>query len=440
MPRVQNSGELVNFPETPEVSSTLHKIGLYASFLYLLSGYANDIGINFLHVKLYLSIVAAPFIVIPFFLCGSAARGLKTPLGRIWVALTAFMIGATVFSMVHGMSLQTTQGFIVNSLSCYFYVSAFAVTMRDCGTIMAANIVYTAVILLTCAFLGGGDEVTRFIVPGSSFLGNSNYIGLIMVTSLGFSLYIMLQGNMVAKVIGVVEFAGAIFFLVRTGSRGGFLAVAACSLVWMFFSPAARKVLLIMAVPAVCLVAAAPGSMVSRLIKISAPGSLADKTDIDENEGSQKERTYLLQQSLLFSLRHPVFGSGPGTFMDALWHNDIATNARGHINGTHNTYTQLSSENGFPVAFLYIAALVISIRMNYRIMIRTRGHPNAKKIHVMAVGLLGTLIAFGISIIFMHVGYDNTLPLYSAMSVALYLASRGGDPQWIESQLAAGTV
>jgi O-antigen ligase len=440
IPRPQGSGELANVLEKPEVSSALHKVGLYAAFLYLFSGFANDIGIHFLHVKPYLSIVAAPLLVIAFFLCGSATRGLKTPLGRIWLALTAFMIGASVFSIVHATSLQVTREFIMNSLACYFYISAFAVTIRNCGTIMVASVVFQAIYLLTCVFLGKGDDVTRFIVPGSSFMGNSNDIGLQMVVSIGFCLYIILYGNAIAKIIGVLEFAGGIYFLVKTGTRGGFLAVAACALVWMIVSPAARKVLLIMVVPAVCLVIAAPGSMVSRLVKISAPGSLAGKTNLDANEGSQQERTYLLQQSLLFSLRHPVFGSGPGTFMDSLWHNDVATNARAHVNGTHNTYTQLSSESGIPVALLYIAALVISIRMNYRVMVRTRGSPNAKKVHMMATGLFGTLIGFGISVIFIHVGYDNTLPLYSALSGALYLASRGGDPQWIEAQLAAGTV
>jgi O-antigen ligase len=209
--------------------------------------------------------------------------------------------------------------------------------------------------------------------------------------------------------------------------------------VWLIFSQA-RKVLIMMLVPAVCLVFAVSGSLVSRLVAISAPGSLKQATDLNGDEASQRERTYLLQKSLIFSLRHPLFGSGPGTFMDALWRDDIASGSYSHMNGTHNTYTQLAAENGMPVAFLYIAALVMSIRMNYRIMVRTRGHPNAKKVHAMATALLGTLVAFGVGIIFDHVGYGFTLPLYSAISVALYLASRGGDPQWVESQLAAGAV
>ncbi len=284
--------------------------------------------------------------------------------------------------------------------------------------------------------MGAADEYGRFCIPGSLFLGNSNDLALSLVCSLGFSFFLILQKSGFARILGSAEFLITLYFILKTGSRGGFLALAVCLTIWLIYSRK-RGRLMVLAVPAICLVAALPSAILSRLTKIDATAA-ANSTD--EAQMSQYERTQLLEKSIRFAVTHPIFGTGPGTFMDALWFDDVSFSTHTAALGTHNTYTQLASECGFPVMFLYVGALFGSIGMNFSVMKKTRGKPGGEKVFTMAVCLLGTLVAYAVGSGFDHVAYSSTLPLYSGISVALFLASRGGDLRWIETETAAGNA
>lgn len=76
-----------------------------------------------------------------------------------------------------------------------------------------------------------------------------------------------------------------------------------------------------------------------------------------------ENRRLLLKESIAVTLRRPIFGVGVGNFpvyvngmnkeegrLKEAWH------------GTHNTYTQLSSETGIPGLAIFIGILVVSWR------------------------------------------------------------------------------
>ena len=76
-------------------------------------------------------------------------------------------------------------------------------------------------------------------------------------------------------------------------------------------------------------------------------------TDVQaDNSGSAQQRWALLIRSLELSVKHPLFGVGPGQFeeLSGVWHQ------------THNSFTQLSAEAGVPALLLFFILLKRTFR------------------------------------------------------------------------------
>lgn len=377
--------------------------------------------------------------LVAFVICGTTFRGLKAKIGKFWLGLAACLIASAAFSMVRGESVLLLKDYIPKVFFVYFYCSAFALSIKNCRTLVRANVLCTTAILVSAALYGGLDPSGRFCIPDSLFFGNSNEFALALVSSLGFSMYLICQDSAVLRILGSAEFLCSLYFMLKTGSRGGFLALASCMIVWLtVFEKRGR--LLAIVIPGICLVGFLPSRILNRLVSIETPGTITMSEQLDADTGSQAQRMQLLEKAIRFAIAHPILGSGPGTFRDALYLDDIAHGTHTQSLGTHNTYAQLAAEDGFPVLFLYLGALVGSINCNYRIMKRTRGVASAQHVYIMAGCLLGSLIAYAVGTIFAHVAYSGTLPLLSGVSASLYMASRGGDPQWIESEIREGNA
>jgi hypothetical protein len=409
------------------------------------SGYGNDLSIRLFGGKAYLSWIFGGVLLIAFLGCGTTFRGLQSKIGKCWIALVVCLLFSSAFSIWRSESVGLLENYVPKILFVYFYCCAFSLTLRNLRILIIGNIICTTAILLSAALFGKADDGNRFAIPDSLFFGNPNDLALALVCSLGFTVFLILQKSILARILGIAEFLITLFFVLKTGSRGGFLALAACLTVWIIFS-SARMRLIALAIPAMSLVALLPGSILIRLVQIAAPGADTPAAAMDGTSqaskalGSQYERTRLLERSIGYAFAHPVFGLGPGTFMDALYNDDVLYGTHTTALGTHNTYTQLASECGFPVLFLYLGVLFGSIAVNYRIMKRTRKEPGAEKVFTISLCLLGSLVAFAIGSAFHHVAYSLTLPVLSAMSVALHMSSQGGNLQWIDAETAAGNV
>lgn len=419
--------------------STIHKIGLFSCCAYIFAANANDLSLRIIGAKAYLSWVFGASMLIAFLICGTTFRGVKANVGKFWIGFALCLVGSSLFSISHGKSVGLLKEYFPKTLFVYFYSCAFALTVRSCRTLFRANILCTTAILVSALLFGAVDSTGRFNIPDSLFFGNANDFALALVCSLGFSMYLICQDAIVLRILGSVEFLGSLYFMLKTGSRGGFLALAGCLVVWLIcFKKRGR--LLAVIIPGVCAVGLLPSHILQRLVTIRVPGSITVTAETNADDGSQAERTLLLEKAVRFAVTHPIFGTGPATFPDALWLDDVSHGTHTAALGTHNTYAQLAAEDGFPVLLLYLGALLGAIKLNYRVMKRTVGIASAEQVYTMAGCLLGSLIAYAIGTAFDHVAYSPTLPLLSGLSVSLYLASRGGNPQWIESQLREGNT
>lgn len=415
----------------------MHKVGLNALCAYVFSAYANDLAMRAMHGKAYLSWVAAIILPFAFLLCGTGLRGAKHSLGKAWLGFAAMLIIGTPFSIWRGETITLLQVYLPRVFGLFFYICAFCLTLQLTKKVFNLLVFCTTAILLCAALFGGVDDGGRFAIPDSNMFGGANDLGLALAVSLPFTMTLILRKKVWLKIFGLGQFLASLMYILKTGSRGSFLGLAAFVIVWLVFS-SKRSALLMLAIPGIGLVPFLPKTVLSRLVAINVSSSTSISEEDNEAIASQKERQMLLNMAIEFAITHPVFGVGASTFTEALNQYDKAHHTHTHALGTHNSYAQIASECGFPALFLYVGILLGTIVVNYRLMRLTRTVKEADPVYVMALCLFCSAVIYMVNSGFHHVGYSQTLPIVSGLTAALWMATGNGNLEVIKAEVAAG--
>jgi O-antigen ligase len=103
---------------------------------------------------------------------------------------------------------------------------------------------------------------------------------------------------------------------------------------------------------------------------------------------STDARIQLLRKSVKYTFQHPLFGVGPGMFVVAEDEDAKAAGFRhGNWQGTHNSYTEVSSELGIPAFIFYLLVIFLSLKTTSRIYRKTRDDPRVQDIANIAICL-----------------------------------------------------
>jgi O-antigen ligase len=247
---------------------------------------------------------------------------------------------------------------------------------------------------------------------------------------LGISSFLFLfhQRGRLGRLAGVAGILFSSFYAFRTGSRGCVIAASAMLLLIFLLSRNRWKVAVfgLASLGIACAAAIAGGSSTTlhRLsLLMSNPSSPAETKSDVSSVASQLQREQLFTTSLRYTLEHPLFGVGPDQFATAV--DQDATRDGQHMPwlGTHNTYTQVSSECGIPALMFYIAVIGLCLRSNFRLYRRTRDHPAHRDLAGLSLCLLAGTFVFAVSAFFFHMAYSVHLPALAGFTVALQLAA-----------------
>jgi O-antigen ligase len=146
----------------------------------------------------------------------------------------------------------------------------------------------------------------------------------------------------------------------------------------------------------------------------------ADNAMMDSAVASAAVRRDILRRSIILTFRNPLFGVGPGQFMVAEDSMERAEGRRkGAWIGTHNTFTEVSSECGIPAFLFYVGIVFRSWMQSLRLYRRTKNNPALKEINCHALALSYSLIAFVVSGLFIHAAYTALLPLLAGLTISL---------------------
>jgi O-antigen ligase len=227
------------------------------------------------------------------------------------------------------------------------------------------------------------------------------------------------------RIVGLAGILFSVMYALKTASRGCMLAAVALFLL-IFLCSRKRLATALFALPVIGLsLLILPSATVHRLLLFGIDTSeLQAQSESDVAAiGSQAQRQELFKKSLYYTVTHPLLGVGPDQFAVAMSGDAAKEGTRSPWLGTHNSYTQVSSECGIPALICYCAVLVLSFRSNWRLYRQSRDNPGLKEVGNLSFCLLAGILVYAVSTFFFHIAYSSGLPTLAGFSLALRLAA-----------------
>jgi O-antigen ligase len=161
-----------------------------------------------------------------------------------------------------------------------------------------------------------------------------------------------------------------------------------------------------------------------RYVSMIDPSAAAQTEDGLSAIQSQNAREYHLRQSIQMTLTHPLFGVGLGNFPPASAEDSEESGEQAAWRNTHNAYTQVSSEAGFPGLILFLALIAYCYRTSSRIYRETKKQPEWSDIADIAFCFRLMILIYIVDACFDSNAYLFHLPVFSALICAFDMAVR----------------
>ena len=380
---------------------------LVLCLLFIKLSYAHEIASSVLGANVYLLYVFAVPACIASFLTGRFSLTFSEPLFKYWWMFAGWMAVTIPFSYWRGGSLEIYQHFLKSSFILLLVLPAFS---RRPGALESAvkTLFLAGVASVVTAHYFGQDMAGRL---GLDFgiMANPNDFAAHLVFMLPiFFIPFALKMSYLTRLVGVGAALGALQLIVATGSRGALVAVIAQLGLVTWRGRWSTKVYIGVAASVVAAVLAisAPEAALNRLATLFG----ASNESTGEASASAESRMYFLEQSIRFTLTHPLTGVGPGQFTTALGVEE------GSWKAAHNSYTQVSSEVGLPGFLFFMLAVYGSIRVFFRY--GRRGIASGK-FSGLASCIAASAVGFGVAAFFLSLGYMQYFPLLTCLAVYL---------------------
>jgi O-antigen ligase len=410
-----------------EETSAFQRLGVYAYYGVALSTTANDLMLHLVGEKAYLYWLSFPAAILLLLICGTGLRGLRTTVGRMWLAFGVWMILGVPTSFWPGGSVAVLRSYLPRIHLLFFLITAFFITRRQCRQLMTFNVFSAFLMLLICIGFGGTPSDTgRFCIPGSVYFTNPNELAIELLTAIGALTYWLFDEKKIKIAAAILGIALSLFFVLKTGSRGALLA-SAVLLVMAFFITQAKAPILAFVVLSLLFIPLLPSNTLHRLTLIvfdtDAPVE-ATNTEDTANIDSQIERQTLFRKSIELTFSHPILGVGVDMFIDATSGADAKKGVHSAALGTHNSYTQISSETGLPGFLLYAGALVLSLSYMIKLYRATSNRPELRDFTAMSYSTWISIAGFGLSSMFHHLGYAPYVATLCGTAMVIHMAAQ----------------
>jgi O-antigen ligase len=321
-----------------------------------------------------------------------------------------------------GRSFHSVIDYFMRSTLIFFAVCAFVVDAQTLKTAILGEVVNGWLVLVSCMTMGGaapgGD---RFALLDSYFYQGANDLAMALTIAAGFFLYWTVQSNFFKVTLGSVSLLAAVYFLMKTGSRGGFLALAILLAASLIFSVRYRWRIVPMLLLAPGVILFVPTDLAHRLGYIALDSSKARVTTEDEGASlmSQQEREYMFWRSVHLMVTHPLLGVGMDCFRDTLNREDKEKHEHTASLGTHNSYTQIGCECGIPALLVYLSIMFISLWRTYRVFREASGKPGLEPFAAAALCLVSVMTGLSAAMFFYHSAYSPVVPILTGLMAGL---------------------
>lgn len=366
-------------------------------------------------------------------------------LGRLRSATTACLLGVLAWSALsvpaalnQGVAFHTWTDF-ARTVVMYLVIAGSVRSARDVERLglvyFGVTVVYTAVVLTRFQL---GADTWRL---GRLYYYDANDLATLIATAMPLGLYFVLaRRRPLLRVLAVAGLAVLAMGIIRSGSRGGFLALlAVTAFVLLGFTtvPARARLAGLIVILAV-VVATASDRYWTQMQTLIRP-------EQDYNMTSDAGRMKIWARGLGYMAAHPVLGVGLGNFYMA--EGTISPLARLQERGigvrwgaAHNSFIQVGAELGILGVLLFAGVMATA----FRSLRRVARHPprtssSTGDVARLAQSLMAALVGFAVGAFFLSLAYADMLYTLAALAVALAKSSPVDRPKSLQPPHYAAT-
>ncbi len=329
-----------------------------------------------------------------------AIHHLKHPLA--WLALGFFFWAAlgAPFGLYPGNSVRFIFGNMLRVAILFMLVAAVVRNLHDVRRL-----------LMTLAI---GGMVFALFATGGAFraVGGGGYdpndSAMFIASTIPIGVYFALrERRYLYKALFVIGLMLCVVAIVRTGSRGGFLAFAAVTAYILVFFKGVKPVhRLISVVAVVGIMGVAANTQYWDTIR-----TIQDPNDY--NLTSPTGRKAIWERARGYMVQHPVFGVGVMNFSVAEGQHPMiaASIARGRgfkYSAAHSMWYQVGAETGFPGLALFVGVFGLSIFYLRRLIRIAKASPHSSQLQDTAgyaSAIIGSILALMVSGTFLSNAY-----------------------------------
>jgi O-antigen ligase len=349
---------------------------------------------------------------------------------RVWItptrclaALLAWMVLSVPGALVQGTSVDLVVNNFLKTALMFIVIAGAIRGFRDVERLaacyFAAAATYAAVVVSRFE-LGGGDAWRL----GNLYYYDANDFATFAVTAMPLGLYGLAAGRgLVARGAAAAGLLALSIAFVRTGSRGGFIALVCVAL---------YVVVRYRAVPLAWRMTAT--AVVGVMLLVTATDQYWTQmgtivSDTDYNRTDDTGRLLIWERGIDYALTYPVFGLGPANFPAAEGMlSPLAARQQLGLgvkwSAAHNSFIQVGAELGLPGLACFLAFLGTTFGLLRRAAVVPRAHHDAREPQ-LAQALTGSLLGFAVGAFFLSLAYHEMLYTLAALAVGLHKVTPG---------------
>jgi len=348
----------------------------------------------------------------------------------LWVRTTKYLLALLIWmvlsvpgSLVRGTSFDLVFDDFVKTALMFLVVAGAVRGPRDVERL--------AVVYLIAATVYAGVVITRFDVGsgddwrlGHLYYYDANDFATFAVTAMPFGLYFLHAGRgTLARVLAAVALATLTLAFVRTGSRGGFVALVAVTgfVVLRYTGIALRWRIAATALVTVVVLGTASDQYWKQMSTILS--------DADYNRTDESGRLQIWSRGMGYMFQYPILGVGPENFKAAEGmlspfsdRQQFGIGVR--WNAPHNSYVQTGAELGLPGLAIFVGMIASAFAALRRSSRREHARARAGETRPqLAQALTASLIGFAVGAFFLSLAYSQLLYTLIALAVGLQKAT-----------------
>jgi O-antigen ligase len=350
---------------------------------------------------------------------------------RLRGATTACVLGLLLWaalsvpgSLAPGLAYNFLTDSFIKTVVMYVVIAGCVRAVRDVERLalvyFAVTVLYGAVVLVRFQ-LGGGDDWRL----GHLYNYDANDFATLIATAMPLGLYFVLADRRLP--VRLLAAAGLVVLAIgdiRSGSRGGFLALAAVAgfVLLRFTTIPARSRAAGLAIILAVVFFTASDRYWSQMQTVLNPHE-------DYNATSETGRLKIWGRGMTYMARNPVLGVGVLNFQVA--EGTISPMARRQEYGVgvrwgaaHNSFVQIGAELGIPGLLMFVG-LIVSVFVSLRRVARNAARvASQRNVARLAQSFMAALVGFAVGGFFLSLAYADFLYCLVALAVALHKTTR----------------